>query len=459
MIQKITYKIHNTELFLGIFMIFTSIILPNFLLYSNLAIYEYIEVSIDLWDKEQLLYAVFITIYQNILRLFPIFLSVFLIADSVEFFLNKKSNFLFKIIFSLIVIQILYFIVYKIYFDMSYYFGKAAILQMFYLSLYLHYQFQQINLLRRSFILFLVFTGIQWLDITRYFSILDYKTTGELLFDIKNIAFLMKAENMLDLIGILFFILFFTFAILLSIIFFNQVKRQKMYIEEKEITKTLSNLKLKEIENRYFKEIQYLVHDLKTPLFSIGTLIEILDMQEEDEQRKIYYKKIEKSLEKCNIMVSEILRDKNKNFISTEKVFNFILSYLSGHDCIKYINYQNYCKEIKIKVNKITFSRAITNLIINSYEAFHEKKGKINLVVKYYKKILLIKVEDNGKGMSNEELEKAFEIGYTTKNSSGVGLNFIKTVLDEHECKLMITNKRNGGLIAYIIMKGENIEE
>ena len=158
-------------------------------------------------------------------------------------------------------------------------------------------------------------------------------------------------------------------------------------------------------------------------------------------------------------MVSEILRDKNKNFISTEKVFNFILSYLSGHDCIKYINYQNYCKEIKIKVNKITFSRAITNLIINSYEAFHEKKGKINLVVKYYKKILLIKVEDNGKGMSNEELEKAFEIGYTTKNSSGVGLNFIKTVLDEHECKLMITNKRNGGLIAYIIMKGENIEE
>ena len=126
-----------------------------------------------------------------------------------------------------------------------------------------------------------MFVGIQWLDITRYFSILDYKTTGELLFDIKNIAFLMKAEHMLDLIGILFFILFFTFAILLSIIFFNQEKRQKMYIKETEVAKTLSDLKLKEIENRYFKEIQYLVHDLKTPLFSIGTLIEILDMQEE----------------------------------------------------------------------------------------------------------------------------------------------------------------------------------
>ena len=58
---------------------------------------------------------------------------------------------------------------------MSYYFGKVAILQMLYLILHLHYQFQQITLLKRSFILFLVFVGIQWLDITRYFSILDYK--------------------------------------------------------------------------------------------------------------------------------------------------------------------------------------------------------------------------------------------------------------------------------------------
>ena len=84
LIKRITYKIHKTELFLGIFMVFISIILPNFILYSNLAIYEYIETSIDLWDKEQLLYAVFITVFQNISRLFPIFFSVFLIADSVE---------------------------------------------------------------------------------------------------------------------------------------------------------------------------------------------------------------------------------------------------------------------------------------------------------------------------------------------------------------------------------------
>lgn len=59
--------------------------------------------------------------------------------------------------------------------------------------------------------------------------------------------------------------------------------------------------------------------------------------------------------------------------------------------------------------------------------------------------------------MTDEELEKAFEIGYSTKKSSGLGLNFIKTVMDEHKCELKILNKKNG-LGAYIIMKGENIE-
>lgn len=52
LIKRIIYKIYKIELFLGIFMVFISIILFNFILYSNLVIYEYIEISIDLWDKE-----------------------------------------------------------------------------------------------------------------------------------------------------------------------------------------------------------------------------------------------------------------------------------------------------------------------------------------------------------------------------------------------------------------------
>lgn len=450
--NEIKYKMHKTELILGIFMVLISIVLPNFLLYKNFAIYEYLEKSIDLWDKEFLLHAVFRTILLNILRAFPIFFSVFLLMDSIDIYINQKSNMFLKILFGLILIQILYFIIYKIYFDMQYYFGKVAILEMTYLAFHSSHRFKRISLLKRNFVLFLVFTGIQWLDITEYFSVLDYKSTGELLFDLKTIAYLMSGENILNLIGILFFILFFIFSISLFLIFFEQERRSEVYQNEKEMAQTMTELKIQEMENRYLKEIQYLVHDLKTPLFSIGTLVEILDMQEENEKKKSYYERIQKSLERCNIMVSEILRDTKKNPIDINKVFTFILSYLSTHKCIEYIEYKNYCIGRKVKVNKIVFSRAITNLIINSYEA---AAGKITLTIKDYKKFLLIKVEDNGKGMSDEELENIFIKGFSGKNSSGVGLNFVKTVMEEHNCKIYIQNKKTGGVGAYIIMKGE----
>lgn len=60
--------------------------------------------------------------------------------------------------------------------------------------------------------------------------------------------------------------------------------------------------------------------------------------------------------------------------------------------------------------------------------------------------------------MSEKELENAFINGFSTKNSSGVGLNFVKTVMEEHKCKIFIKNRKNRGIGVYIIMHGEVLE-
>lgn len=44
--------------------------------------------------------------------------------------------------------------------------------------------------------------------------------------------------------------------------------------------------------------------------------------------------------------------------------------------------------------------------------------------------------------MSEKELENAFINGFSTKNSSGVGLNFVKTVMEEHKSKIFIKNRK-----------------
>ncbi|MDY5714256.1 MAG: HAMP domain-containing sensor histidine kinase [Fusobacterium gastrosuis] len=309
--------------------------------------------------------------------------------------------------------------------------------------------------------LFLIFFSIQWIDITRYFSILDYRSTGEIFFELRNIAFFLDASLLLDLVGISFFSIFFIFSITLLYIFLDYEKTKSIYEDQKKIAAISSALEIQESENRYFKEIQYLVHDLKTPLFSINTLIEILSIQEENPKKLEYLDKISNSLERCNIMISEILRDTNKNYLKIRKIFDFIFSYLSIHNCIHSIKLCNYCPDSKIKVNKIVFSRAIINLILNSYDAIQNKENaNITIKVKDYINFIIISIEDNGIGMSEEVLQQiSTNKKFSTKNSSGIGLNFVKTVIEEHDGKLFVSSKKNVGTQFYILLKKGEVNE
>lgn len=452
-------KFNKKESIWGIIMVAFSIIFPNFLLPYIFNIYKYFNKIVDLWSIEYLIYSAFYLVFFNTLTLFPIFLSVFLLMDSIEIKLYKKPNYFLKILFGFLLIQIIYLLVYKYYYDMDYYFGKIAILEMIYIYIHSNQKFKNISLLKRNMVLFLIFIGIQWLEITKYFSFLEYANTGEIFFDLKAMADLLDASFLLDFIGFCLFIIFFIFSITLLLLFLDQEKTKNIYENEKQINQTLSELAIQETENRYLKEIQYLVHDLKTPLFSIGTLVEILNMDEENPRKLDYFKRIDSSLDRCNIMISEILRDSNKNALKLQKVFDFIFSYLSTHNSINYIKFKNYCPNIKLKVNKIVFSRAIINLIINSYEAIGNKKdGIIHITIKSYSSCVLIIVEDNGIGMDKFQVKNIFNKGYSTKNSSGIGLNFVKKVLEEHKSKIFVKSKKNYGTKFFIILGKESIK-
>ena len=451
-------KFNNKEFFCGSLMVLFSIVLPNFLLPYIFDTYNFFNKIIDLWSVEYLIYSAFYLVFFNTLTLFPIFFSVFLLMDSAEIKLNNKENYFFKILFGFLLIQIIYFLFYKVYFDMDYYFGKVAILEMIYIFIHTNKKFKAISLLKRNCVLFLIFIGIQWLEITKYFSILEYKNTSEIFFDLRSIAELLEVSFLLDFIGFSLFFIFFIFSISLLLLFLDQEKTKNIYENEKKINQALSDLAIQETENRYFKEIQYLVHDLKTPLFSISTLVEILEIEEISKRKLNYLKRIEGSLNRCNIMISEILNDSNKNNLCINNVFNFIFSYLSTHNSIKYLKFNNFSPKIKLKINQILFSRAIINLILNSYDAISNKKdGFINIYVKYYFSKILITIEDNGIGIDQSQLKNIFNKGYSTKNSSGIGLNFVKTVINEHKGKIFVISQKNKGTKFFIILGRECI--
>jgi len=211
------------------------------------------------------------------------------------------------------------------------------------------------------------------------------------------------------------------------------------------------NRQKSEIENRYLREIQHVVHDLKTPIFSIGTLVEILDMQETNEKHKEYFSRIENSLEKLNLLIEEILYKNVRKIVNVKDIIDLTLSILSVNEKSKDINVENFIyKKHKIYGNRILLSRVLINIITNSWEA---NSKTVDLVLKEYNNKIVIKIEDYGDGIEGT-VDKLMEEGFSTKNSSGKGLTFVKNVLGEIGAKYYIFKKKKG-VITYIVLEGE----
>ncbi|MEN8121081.1 MAG: ATP-binding protein, partial [Bacteroidota bacterium] len=76
-----------------------------------------------------------------------------------------------------------------------------------------------------------------------------------------------------------------------------------------------------------------------------------------------------------------------------------------------------------------------TNLIHNSIYAMHEK-GKLEINVSKTDTALVVKIKDNGKGISKEIHDKVYDAFFTTKptgEGSGLGLDIVKKIIEKHD--------------------------
>ena len=97
----------------------------------------------------------------------------------------------------------------------------------------------------------------------------------------------------------------------------------------------------------------------------------------------------------------------------------------------------------------------IVNIIKNCYEALEEKEDNKLITVNQYSdnKYVYIEIEDNGPGVSNDELIKLGEPFYTTKQKgTGLGLTLSKEIMQAHKGDLKIESK-NGFKVLLSIKK------
>ncbi|MGO2118282.1 MAG: sensor histidine kinase [Fusobacterium sp.] len=426
-------NINNRELKKAIIAFLLGLLFPIIFKHENLKIYDSIIYGLDNWDKEYILIAMFKLVFLNTVRSYPIYLSMIMLFDTFSIKKRGKKVIYRKMILISMMIPLAYIII-NMFYNIYLPFGKTSILGLIWFFYYVRLDFENVNSIEKYFVFLFFIIGLQWLDVSTY---LNFLGVGEITLFLNQAINFMGAKRITTILCMSFFFVFILVSVLLLYFFKWQeenINRQKS-----------------EIENRYLREIQHVVHDLKTPIFSIGTLVEILDMQETNEKHKEYFSRIENSLEKLNLLIEEILYKNVRKIVNVKDIIDLTLSILSVNEKSKDINVENFIyKKHKIYGNRIVLSRVLINIITNSWEA---NSKTVDLVLKEYNNKIVIKIEDYGDGIEGT-VDKLMEEGFSTKNSSGKGLTFVKNVLEEIGAKYYIFKKKKG-VTTYIVLEGE----
>ncbi len=94
-----------------------------------------------------------------------------------------------------------------------------------------------------------------------------------------------------------------------------------------------------------------------------------------------------------------------------------------------------------------------SNLIENSIK--HSEGEKIRISVQEDEKYVTVSIEDDGKGISDEEKERIFERGYKGKDSSGsgLGMHLVEKIVESYGGKIKVGDSELGGAKFDVMLK------
>lgn len=299
--------------------------------------------------------------------------------------------------------------------------------------------------------------GCYWLDLSPSLGAIGVGK-DEVAVSMKLAANFLQSTAVMDFISMCFFIPLVTIAFITSILINNHYKQLQQLEKDKQRENQLQHYRLQLVQARSLQEMHSLVHDLKTPLTTINGLCSLLEMKYgQDAKNRQYFNRIDRSVQNMNEMISEILYEKIKREIAVSDLINYVRAQLIPEKLEQQIEFNLENSSAMIKVNRVRFARAMINLVENALEATKGvPQGKICISTGDAAGETYFSVYDNGIGISAENLNKIWITGFSTKNTSGLGLPFVKKVVEDHGGEIEVLSDSEIGTTFTIRLRGEN---
>ena len=187
--------------------------------------------------------------------------------------------------------------------------------------------------------------------------------------------------------------------------------------------------------------VSVLVHELRNPLANIILTVHLLESKILDDNDRLYMDIIKRSSAKISDLVNDLLKGQRDEKIPTEEhsihqLLDEVIEAANDKIMLKNITVKKEfvpC-DLNIKMDMPKIKIALTNIIINAIDAMPSEKGELRLGTKLIKGKCALSVQDNGNGISKENLPLIFEPYFTNKqNGIGVGLAATKDILQTNK--------------------------
>lgn len=288
------------------------------------------------------------------------------------------------------------------------------------------------NFYRTVVIATMVFFAFQWLNMMPLFSNGQFGTT-DIPVSIKITSQYLQSDAVLNFVGLAFFIPLFLSALITSTLFVSFDKNIAIAHENHAKEIALETIRATALEQRVYLEINSIAHDLKTPLVTIRGLNSLLMLSPDQEKTMVYSEKIDSAVEKMSDMISAFLYETSKQRMSVSDLVDYMRAQIPIDDDFLRVITQIEPDLPEIYINKIRVSRAMINIVENAIRvpSLYPIK-EIGINAKREADYVCIEIIDNGTGISSEKLKEIWNMGYSDYNSTGLGLFFVKKIIEEN---------------------------
>lgn len=197
-----------------------------------------------------------------------------------------------------------------------------------------------------------------------------------------------------------------------------------------------------------------IAHEVRNPLTNLGLAVDQLEDEIPiDLDVDFFIRIIRRNTNRIDQLISDLLNSsRTKELNITEYPISQLLDEtiemvsdrlaLRNISLIRDYNGSNLTAFIDVEMIKM----ALLNILVNAIEAIEGENGELNVGLSVNSNSALITIQDNGKGLTPEEMNQLFDPFYTNKEQGmGLGLTTTQHIIHAHQGKVMVTSDPGQG--------------